>query len=82
MSGKPKVSSCDFGTTQYDSGASTVRNNVITFCASRLFILQPCSFQLAWIVDSISAENQTGSLEFSTPLTDADAFFPIEVHFR
>lgn len=59
VSGKPKVSSCDFGTTQYDSGAST----------------------LAWIVDSISAENQTGSLEFSTPLTDADAFFPIEVHF-
>jgi hypothetical protein len=33
--GKPKVSSCDFGTTQYDSGASTVRrNHVISFRAS------------------------------------------------
>ena len=25
VSGKPKVASCDFGTTQYDSSASTVR---------------------------------------------------------
>ncbi len=38
--------------------------------------------QLAWLVDNISADNQTGSLEFSTPPADADSFFPIEVHFR
>ena len=33
--------------------------------------------QLAWLVDSISADNQTGSLEFSTPPADADSFFPL-----
>ena len=78
VSGKPKIASCDYGTTQYDSGAATVgggaavwRNRVcLTF------------LQLAWLVDSISADNQTGSLEFSTPPVDADSFFPIEVHFR
>jgi hypothetical protein len=39
-------------------------------------------FQLAWLVDSIGADNQSGSLEFSTPPADPDSFFPIEVHFR
>ena len=39
-------------------------------------------FQLAWLVDSIGADNQSGSLEFSTPPADPDSFVPIEVHFR
>jgi hypothetical protein len=40
------------------------------------------ALQLAWLVDSIGSDNQSGSLEFSTPPADSDAFFPIEVHFR
>ena len=96
VSGKPKVASCDYGTTQYDSGAATVGGDCSVWQNCVCLIL----LQLAWLVDSISADNQTGvtcdscafvlvshtstpgSLEFATPPADADSFFPIEVHFR
>jgi hypothetical protein len=76
VSGKPKITSCDYGSTQYDSGAATVR---CSSAAPHLCIIPP---QLAWLVDSIDAANQSGSLELSTPPADCDSFFPIEVHFR
>ena len=56
VSGKPKVASCDYGTTQYDSGAATVGGDCSVWQNCVCLIL----LQLAWLVDSISADNQTG----------------------
>uniref|UniRef100_A0A6V1QEA3 Coatomer subunit delta n=1 Tax=Heterosigma akashiwo TaxID=2829 RepID=A0A6V1QEA3_HETAK len=36
---------------------------------------------LSWLVDLIDSSNRTGSLEFTVPCRDPDAFFPITVAF-
>jgi len=42
----------------------------------------PGAGMMCWHFDQISASNSTGSLEFSIPGSDADAFFPIQIGFR
>lgn len=37
---------------------------------------------LCWHFDTLDASNATGSMEFSIPGSDPDAFFPIQVAFR
>lgn len=36
---------------------------------------------LVWTIDLIDDSNRNGSMEFVVPATDADTFYPIEVHF-
>jgi len=38
--------------------------------------------ELIWIIDSIDANNSTGSLEFNVSQKNSDAFFPVTVQFR
>lgn len=42
----------------------------------------PNSGMLCWHQDSVDSSNSTGSLEFSIPGGDVDAFFPVQVSFR
>ena len=42
----------------------------------------PNSGMLCWHHDQISSSNGTGSLEFSIPGSDVDAFFPCQISFR
>lgn len=44
VSGKPKIASCDYGTTQYDSGAATVERGGKQ-CGSTAFVLHFCSWR-------------------------------------
>ncbi|GKY95431.1 hypothetical protein MPSEU_000504600 [Mayamaea pseudoterrestris] len=40
------------------------------------------SGMMCWHFDQIDASNSTGSLEFSIPGNDTDAFFPVQIGFR
>ncbi len=37
---------------------------------------------LTWIIPSIGSDNKSGTLEFSVPELDSDAFFPLQVTFE
>ncbi len=36
---------------------------------------------LVWTIELIDDTNRSGSMEFVTSSADADAFYPVEVHF-
>jgi len=42
----------------------------------------PNAGMMCWHFDQVDSSNSTGSLEFSIPGSDADAFFPIQIGFR
>ena len=37
---------------------------------------------MCWHFDVVDAKNSSGSMEFSIPGSDPDAFFPIQIGFR
>lgn len=42
----------------------------------------PTAGMMCWHFDSVSAANATGSLEFTIPGRNVDAFFPVQIGFR